>query len=146
MHTMHMVYAELHSDLHQQQIQGENSETLLYVCPLACACCTCCIVAVLTPVMHAATSASESSSSHVWRSLRAQIIGAMLTDPNEREQVDAYIADRALRGLRAICVGQSADGGATWQLVGLIRCAADALALFSPCRGIAPPPSPIVPA
>jgi hypothetical protein len=32
-----------------------------------------------------------------------------------------YIAKRASRGLRSLGVGQSSDGGATWQLVGLIR-------------------------
>ena len=31
-----------------------------------------------------------------------------------------YIADRASRGLRSLGVAQSADGGATWELVGLI--------------------------
>lgn len=35
-----------------------------------------------------------------------------------------YIAERASRGLRSLGVAQSLDGGASWQLVGLIRCGA----------------------
>ena len=32
-----------------------------------------------------------------------------------------YIDERASRGLRSLGVANSIDGGATWQLVGLIR-------------------------
>jgi H+-transporting ATPase len=49
-----------------------------------------------------------------------QIIGETLADAGERQAVDAYIAERASRGLRAIGVAESSDGGATWALVGLI--------------------------
>ncbi|EIE22120.1 P-type ATPase [Coccomyxa subellipsoidea C-169] len=49
-----------------------------------------------------------------------QIIGAMLQDPAARAAVDRYMAERASRGLRALGVATSADGGSSWQLVGLI--------------------------
>ena len=32
-----------------------------------------------------------------------------------------YIAERASRGLRSLGVAQSTNGGASWELVGLIR-------------------------
>ncbi len=44
----------------------------------------------------------------------------MLQDPAARAAVDRYMAERASRGLRALGVATSADGGASWQLVGLI--------------------------
>mmetsp|Transcript_8326 Transcript_8326/g.24910 ORF Transcript_8326/g.24910 Transcript_8326/m.24910 type:complete len:686 (+) Transcript_8326:251-2308(+) len=49
-----------------------------------------------------------------------QIIGNTLSSPEERAATDRYIDERASRGLRSIAVAQSADGGDTWQLVGLI--------------------------
>lgn len=49
-----------------------------------------------------------------------QIIGDMLADKMEQQTVETYISERASRGLRSLGVAQSADGGATWQLVGLI--------------------------
>lgn len=44
----------------------------------------------------------------------------MLCDSRAKTAVDAYMAARAARGLRALGVAKSGDEGATWQLVGLI--------------------------
>ena len=53
--------------------------------------------------------------------LQPQIISAMLADQGEKAVVDAYIAGRAKRGLRAIGVAESPGfGGGAWRLVGLI--------------------------
>ncbi len=49
-----------------------------------------------------------------------QIIGETLADAGEQQMVDTYIAERASRGLRAIGVSESSDGGHTWRLVGLL--------------------------
>ena len=49
-----------------------------------------------------------------------QIISEMLADQGEQQTVEMYIAERASRGLRSLGVAQSADGGASWRLVGLI--------------------------
>jgi hypothetical protein len=44
----------------------------------------------------------------------------MLCNSRAKTAVDAYMAARAARGLRALGVAKSGDEGATWQLVGLI--------------------------
>lgn len=49
-----------------------------------------------------------------------QIIRDMLDDEQAKQACDSYIAERASRGLRSLGVAQSTDGGASWQLVGLI--------------------------
>ena len=52
--------------------------------------------------------------------LAMQIIAALLEDEGARAAVDAYMEERAARGLRALGVATSADEGASWQLLGLI--------------------------
>ena len=47
-------------------------------------------------------------------------MGAMMSDEDGRRRVDAYIAERASRGLRSLGIVKSADGGQSWTLVGLI--------------------------
>ena len=44
----------------------------------------------------------------------------MLCDSKAKTTVNAYMEARAARGLRALGVAKSGDGGASWQLVGLI--------------------------
>ena len=48
------------------------------------------------------------------------MVGALLSDNEERHAVERYIQDRASRGLRSLGVAMSADGGASWRLVGMI--------------------------
>lgn len=49
-----------------------------------------------------------------------QIVRDLLEDPAARAAVDRYIAERATRGLRSLGVAKSTNGGASWELVGLI--------------------------
>jgi H+-transporting ATPase len=59
-----------------------------------------------------------------------QIVRDLLDDAEAKAAVDRYIAERASRGLRSLGVAKSTNGGATWELVGLIRCAACKLLLY----------------
>ena len=52
--------------------------------------------------------------------LAMQIIAALLDDEGAKAAVDAYMEERAARGLRALGVATSADEGASWRLLGLI--------------------------
>lgn len=45
---------------------------------------------------------------------------AQLLSEEEARQTTAYIDDQASRGLRALAVANSVDGGDSWQLYGLI--------------------------
>ena len=47
-------------------------------------------------------------------------MGALLSKEEETAAVESYIQDRASRGLRSLGVARSADGGASWRLVGMI--------------------------
>ncbi|BDA48222.1 Plasma membrane ATPase 1 [Coccomyxa sp. Obi] len=49
-----------------------------------------------------------------------QVVGALLSDAEEKAAVQQYIDERASRGLRSLGVARSADGGASWRLVGMI--------------------------
>lgn len=48
------------------------------------------------------------------------MVGALLSDTEEKTAVERYIEERASRGLRSLGVARSADGGASWRLVGMI--------------------------
>ena len=47
-------------------------------------------------------------------------MGAIIADEDAQRRLNAYIAERASRGLRSLAIIKSTVGGAAWTLVGLI--------------------------